>query len=70
MKPPMRTPQAQANNGGVGSTGVVGNPNTNLNNQSVMDQSNMNLLNESRANNSQTPVYNFGRQFDNSSYRA
>ncbi len=39
-------------------------------NNSIMDNSAMNLLDQSRNNASQTPVYDYGRNFNNSSFRA
>ena len=55
---------SQPPNGRVGVTSNIqtgGNPN--------LDGSRMNLLDESRDNISQAPVYGYGRNLDNSSYR-
>lgn len=53
----------------TGRPGANVNANANLNN-SVMDNSNANLLDQSRNNQSQMPVYDYGNKFNNSSFRA
>lgn len=52
-----------------GGPGVGVSANSNLNN-SIMDNSNMNLLDQSRNNGSQMPMYDYGKNFNNSSFRA
>lgn len=47
------------------NVGGYGNPNN-----SIMDNSNVNLLDQSRNNASQPPVYDYGRNFNNTSFRA
>ena len=55
-------PGGQAVNANLNAYG-----NNNLNN-SIMDNSNLNLLDQSRNNASQPPVYDYGRNFNNSSF--
>ena len=51
--------------------GVPANQSANVNvNNSALDNSQLNLLDQSRGNASQAPVYEYGRQFNNSSMRA
>ena len=65
-------PQAQS---AIVSQVMMQNPGGSNQNQNgkhsvTIDYSALNLLDQSRDNNSATPVYNYGRQFNNSSYKA